>query len=141
MATATAPQMAIAEFLQSGGYERYLRKLRRILLSQVQQISAAVGRYFPPGTKVTRPQGGYVLWVELPRAVDALELHRRALAKKNQHCAGADLFRDAEVQELHSAELWIAVVGKTGAGDSHVGRSGEQGAITNKPSRIPGSRL
>ena len=66
MATATAPQMAIAEFLQSGGYERYLRKLRRILLSQVQQISAAVGRYFPAGTKVTRPQGGYVLWVELP---------------------------------------------------------------------------
>ena len=82
MATATAPQMAIAEFLQSGGYDRYLRKLRRILMSQVQQMSAAVGRYFPAGTKVTRPQGGYVLWVELPRAVDALELHRGALAKK-----------------------------------------------------------
>ncbi len=82
MATATAPQMAIAEFLQSGGYDRYLRKLRRILMSQVQQMSAAIGRYFPPGTKVTRPQGGYVLWVELPRSVDALELHRSALAKK-----------------------------------------------------------
>ena len=51
-------------------------------MSQVQQMSAAVGRYFPAGTKVTRPLGGYVLWVELPRAVDALELHRGALAKK-----------------------------------------------------------
>jgi DNA-binding transcriptional MocR family regulator len=82
MATVTAPQMAIADFLQSGGYDRYLRKLRRILMTQVQQMSDAVGRYFPAGTKVTRPQGGYVLWVELPRAVDALELHRRALQQK-----------------------------------------------------------
>jgi DNA-binding transcriptional MocR family regulator len=31
MATATAPQMAIADFLQNGGYDRYLRKIRRIL--------------------------------------------------------------------------------------------------------------
>jgi DNA-binding transcriptional MocR family regulator len=82
MATVTAPQMAIAEFLQSGGYDRYLRKLRRILMSQVQQMSHAVGRYFPYGTKVTRPQGGYVLWVELPRSIDSLELHRRALEQK-----------------------------------------------------------
>jgi DNA-binding transcriptional MocR family regulator len=82
MATVTAPQMAIADFLQNGGYDRYLRKLRRILMTQVQQMSNAVGRYFPAGTKVTRPQGGYVLWVELPKEVDSLELHRRALAQK-----------------------------------------------------------
>ncbi len=82
MATATAPQMAIAEFLQSGGYDRYLRKLRRILAAQVEQMRHAVSRYFPAGTKITCPQGGYVLWVELPRSADALDLHRRALAQK-----------------------------------------------------------
>lgn len=82
MATVTAPQMAIAEFLQSGGYDRHLRKLRRKLMAQVQQMSNAVGRFFPNGTKVTRPQGGYVLWVELPRSADSLELHRKALKAK-----------------------------------------------------------
>jgi DNA-binding transcriptional MocR family regulator len=82
MATTTAPQMAIADFLQSGGYDRYLRKIRRLLQTQVRQMSDAVGRYFPAGTKVTRPQGGYVLWVELSRSVDSLELHRRALQQK-----------------------------------------------------------
>jgi DNA-binding transcriptional MocR family regulator len=82
MATVTAPQMAIAEFLQSGGYDRYLRKIRRVLMTQVQQMSGAICRYFPEGTKVTRPQGGYVLWVELPHFVDALDLHRRALREK-----------------------------------------------------------
>ncbi len=82
MATATPPQMAIAEFLRSGGYDRHLRRLRRKLMVQVQQMTRAISRYFPDGTKVTRPQGGYVLWIELPRAVDSLDLHRRALAQK-----------------------------------------------------------
>jgi len=82
MATVTAPQMAIADFLQSGGYDRHLRKLRRTLMTQVQQMSNAVGKYFPDGTKVTRPHGGYVLWTELPRSVDSLDLHRRALQQK-----------------------------------------------------------
>jgi DNA-binding transcriptional MocR family regulator len=45
-------------------------------------MSNAIGRYFPAGTKVTRPQGGYVLWVELPRSVDSIELHRRARERK-----------------------------------------------------------
>lgn len=82
MATVTAPQMAIAEFLKNGGYDHYLRKLRRALMTQVQQMSSAISRYFPQGTKVPRPQGGYVLWFELPRSVDSLELHRRALQAK-----------------------------------------------------------
>jgi DNA-binding transcriptional MocR family regulator len=42
---------------------------------------AGVGEHFPPGTRVSQPRGGMVLWVELPRKVNALELHRRALAE------------------------------------------------------------
>lgn len=82
MATATVPQMAIAEFLRGGGYDRYLRKLRRLLMIQVEQMSGAIARYLPPGTKVTRPRGGYVLWIELPHGLNSLELHRRALEQK-----------------------------------------------------------
>ena len=43
-------------------------------------MSASIARNFPTGTRVTRPQGGQVLWVEMPGNVDALELHRAALA-------------------------------------------------------------
>jgi DNA-binding transcriptional MocR family regulator len=42
-------------------------------------MAQAVARYFPEGTKVTRPQGGYVLWVEMPSYVDSAELYRMAL--------------------------------------------------------------
>jgi DNA-binding transcriptional MocR family regulator len=45
-------------------------------------MTAAISRYFPAGTKVTRPTGGLVLWVELPPAIDSLELYRQALQEK-----------------------------------------------------------
>src|ERR1700745_3262147 len=35
----------------------------------------------PPGTRATRPAGGYFLWIELPDRVDALHLHRLALSQ------------------------------------------------------------
>jgi DNA-binding transcriptional MocR family regulator len=57
------PQLAIAEFIQSGGYDRHLRALRTALANQVQLYSQAVGRYFPEGTKISRPAGGYVQYI------------------------------------------------------------------------------
>jgi len=78
-ASAALPQMAIAEFLANGGFEHYLRKLRRIYATQIQQMTEAVVRHFPAGTRCTRPAGGQVLWVELPKDIDGLELYRKAL--------------------------------------------------------------
>ena len=79
-ATATLPQMAIAEFLESGGYDHQLRRIRREYANNVAMLSQAVTRTFPAGTRVTRPSGGYVLWVQLPEQVDSLELY--SLAQK-----------------------------------------------------------
>jgi DNA-binding transcriptional MocR family regulator len=72
-------QLAIADYLATGGYERHLRRLRRTYAELVQRVSESVARHFPEGTRVTRPQGGHILWVELPVGIDALELHRQAL--------------------------------------------------------------
>jgi DNA-binding transcriptional MocR family regulator len=80
--TSSLPQLAIAEFIESGGYDRYLRGLRQTLAGQVQLHSQAVARYFPEGTKISRPAGGYVLWVELPGSIDSLKLYRAAAAQK-----------------------------------------------------------
>ena len=56
-----------------------MRKLRRTLSGQVERMRDAIGRYFPAGTRVSAPRGGFVLWVELPEAVDSLTLQARAL--------------------------------------------------------------
>jgi len=79
VATATLPQVAIAQFLASGGYDHHLRSIRRLYSSFVSQLSQAVVRYFPTGTRVTRPNGGIVLWVQLPEYADSLVLYKQAL--------------------------------------------------------------
>jgi DNA-binding transcriptional MocR family regulator len=81
-ASPSLPQMAIAEFLQNGGFDHHLRKIRRFYANQMQCMSAAVSRYFPEGTKATRPAGGMCLWVELPENVNALTVYHQAMAAK-----------------------------------------------------------
>jgi DNA-binding transcriptional MocR family regulator len=73
-------QAALAEYLQEGGYDRHLRSLRSSLQTQRDSLFDAVSRYFPDGTRVVRPAGGYFVWIELPAGVDAMALHRAALA-------------------------------------------------------------
>jgi len=80
--TASLPQMAIAEFLQNGGYDAHLRKMRRFYATQVQRVTEAVSRYFPEGTKVTRPTGGMCLWTELPPHINSLAVYEQAMAAK-----------------------------------------------------------
>jgi len=79
VSTATPTQMAVAAFLAGGGFDRYLRRLRRTYRDLMQRLAAAIGDHFPEGTRVSRPEGGHVLWVELPSGADSLKLHAAAL--------------------------------------------------------------
>ncbi len=40
-----------------------------------------IAKAFPAGTRVNVPEGGLVLWVELPESVDTLHLAERAAAE------------------------------------------------------------
>lgn len=79
VSTPTLPQLAIAEFIEGGGYDHHLRQLRRRFAAQVAQMREAISMHFPEGTRISSPTGGFVLWVELPRG-SSIELHARALA-------------------------------------------------------------
>ncbi len=80
LATSAPTQAAIATYLEAGGYDRHLRHLRHALSLQQGEMMRAVARYFPKGTRATRPAGGYFVWIELPEHADALEIHRHALS-------------------------------------------------------------
>lgn len=81
IASPTVPQLAVAELLESGRYERYLREVRGRYASAVARMSDAVMNYFPEGTRISQPVGGFVLWVELPHDVDGFDLARCALSQ------------------------------------------------------------
>jgi DNA-binding transcriptional MocR family regulator len=80
LATSLPAQVAIAKYLQKGGYDKHLRNLRQTLLVNQIKFIEAIERYFPEGTCLTAPQGGYFLWIKLPEGVDALLLHKLAIA-------------------------------------------------------------
>jgi len=79
LASATPPQLAVAEFLENGGYDYHLRTVRRIYARRTAQMAEAIGRYFPEGTRVSRPSGGFTLWLELPQHADATSLYSQAI--------------------------------------------------------------
>ncbi|MCW5662877.1 MAG: PLP-dependent aminotransferase family protein [Piscinibacter sp.] len=80
LATSIPPQLAIADYLLQGGYDRHLRRLREALAEEQLRVRRLIERHFPVRTRVTRPAGGYFLWLELPPDTDALALHHRAMA-------------------------------------------------------------
>jgi DNA-binding transcriptional MocR family regulator len=75
------PQVAFADFLSSGGYDSHLRRIRRVFADSVDQMIRAIDRTFPKSVRVTRPAGGFVLWLELPKHLDSHELLDTALGK------------------------------------------------------------
>jgi DNA-binding transcriptional MocR family regulator len=82
VACPTLQQLVLARYYASGGYDRYLRRVRSTLAAHSQQAINAITRFFPEGTRVAQPPGGVVLWVELPRNVDGSELFRSAAASR-----------------------------------------------------------
>ena len=82
LACPTITQLAIAEFLEHGSYDAHLRKIRRFFSNQLQLFSSAIAQYFPSPIRVSRPQGGFVLWIEFEAKLDTAKLAARAL---NRH--------------------------------------------------------
>lgn len=79
IATAVPIQLALADYLRHGGYDKHLRQLRTTLQNQEAALAEAVERGFPADTRMARPGGGYFTWLELPPGADALRLQREAL--------------------------------------------------------------
>ena len=65
--------------MAGSGYPRHLRRIRRIYADNVAAMRQAVLRHFPADTRVTRPSGGYLLWIQLQKGIDAYDLYRQAL--------------------------------------------------------------
>ena len=88
IAAPTLPQLALAQFMEEGGYERHLRKVTSIYHRQVDRMTELLAEHFPVETRITRPQGGFLLWAELPERVDSVDLHHRAIQSGISICPG-----------------------------------------------------
>ncbi|MBI5590344.1 MAG: PLP-dependent aminotransferase family protein [Deltaproteobacteria bacterium] len=99
ISTSSLNQHVIADFLESGAFDRHLRRLRTALKSQLGNTALAIARYFPQNTRITCPKGGLMLWVELDETVDTLEVFQQAMKERiaiipGIICATTDRFRN-----------------------------------------------
>lgn len=78
---AALPQMVTAEIMAQGAYDRHLRQARDTYRRRSQHLIDLVSQYFPEGTRISRPKGGLVAWVELPEAVNTTDLYHRGRAQ------------------------------------------------------------
>jgi DNA-binding transcriptional MocR family regulator len=82
MGTPLVLQKTICDFLRMGGHGRLLRTIRRTYARNLRLYSETIRRSCPPGTCLSRPSGGYILWVEFPKEVDTVRLYHEALEYK-----------------------------------------------------------
>lgn len=78
VASPTLNQQVVAQFLKTGAFDRHLRRLRTALKNQITNTALAIARHFPEDTRITAPQGGLTLWVELNKNVDGLKVFQEA---------------------------------------------------------------
>lgn len=87
--TATPSQMAVAQFLAQGHYMLHVRRMRQRYQQNYKCISHWVELYFPEGVRISQPQGGFLLWIELPEEIDVLRLNRKLAELRIQVAAGS----------------------------------------------------
>ena len=76
--TPALPQLAVAELLATRYYDRHLKRLRLQVAEQTRLYAQLLRDVLPPGTRMTSPAGGNLLWVQLP-GVDGTVVYRRLL--------------------------------------------------------------
>jgi DNA-binding transcriptional MocR family regulator len=74
-------QAALAEFIAGGALSVHLRRLREELRARHDAAQRALAAHLPEGSRWTRPDGGYALWVELPPPLDGGTVARLAAAR------------------------------------------------------------
>ena len=79
--TPVPPQLALAEYLASGRYDPQLRRMRRVFERNVHRLCYEIETRLPDSMLVSRPAGGFLLWVRLPAEIDSVELQRRAMSR------------------------------------------------------------
>ncbi|WP_082216430.1 aminotransferase-like domain-containing protein [Dyadobacter psychrophilus] len=95
VSSATPTHAAIGIFFETGRYDLHMRNLRKALHTQSLRYIQAVTEHFPPDTQISRPQGGYVLWIELNTKINAFELFEAAILQNVSIAPGQIFSTDA----------------------------------------------
>jgi len=90
--TSTLDQMIASVYMQTHDLEKDLVQKREVYRQRRDAMVMALETEMPPGVKVTHPQGGLFLWLELPEEIDARRLLRISLDRGVAFVPGDSFF-------------------------------------------------
>ena len=76
--TSNLTQAIVDRFIREGFLPGHIERIRKDYAAQMDAMMEELER-FPEGVTFTRPEGGLFIWVELPEALNALELLPKAI--------------------------------------------------------------
>jgi len=87
-------QMIIHRYLTGNNIEKHLEDIREMYRIQRDCMVAMIKKYFPPGVKYTKPEGGMFLWVTLPLGMSSMELFEAAINENVAFVPGEAFYCD-----------------------------------------------
>ena len=85
-------QRMLEEYGRGGHFERHLPAACELYGSHWRALDGALRSSMPPGVTWTVPAGGFLTWVELPEALDAMALREAALEAGVAYVPGAPFY-------------------------------------------------
>jgi 2-aminoadipate transaminase len=92
----------VYEFCRSGALERSIETVKRALRERAGTLTEALRRELPDA-RFVEPEGGYFLWVELPRGTDVGAIFTAAAERGVQFVKGTDFVLDGGGSSLRLA--------------------------------------
>ncbi|NIO45008.1 MAG: aminotransferase class I/II-fold pyridoxal phosphate-dependent enzyme [Candidatus Aenigmarchaeota archaeon] len=89
LCTNTFVEWIAEEYLRYGLVDKQIPKIRKMYKKKRDIMLKALEKYFPKGTKWTKPDGGMFLWVTLPGHLDTKEMFQEAIKEKVAYVHGA----------------------------------------------------
>jgi GntR family transcriptional regulator/MocR family aminotransferase len=74
LTTSSILQAGLALFLREGSYDRHLRRVVKELEARLICAERALEKHLPEGSSFSRSEGGFLIWVTLPDAIDSAAL-------------------------------------------------------------------
>lgn len=72
-------QITLFEFLRTGDYDRYLKQLRSVLLTNKARMRHKLQQLLDVDVRISDPKGGAVLWLEMHKTINGADVFQKAL--------------------------------------------------------------
>jgi 2-aminoadipate transaminase len=79
MHSATVCEVAFRKYLENSDFESHLKFLKTLNRQRRELACQVIKEHFPPETIVWTPEGGFLLWVEVPQHIDIQAAYESAL--------------------------------------------------------------